>query len=235
MLAFLLACQPIGTTVDDAGNPIWNADITLDADVTVAAGETLTIEPGVTVTLAEGAALLVDGELNARGTADAPIVFTGDAAARWRSIVFGGDAVDAAFEGVDVFAGGSMVEHAVVEPLEAGREQRDALLGRELLDELLVELAALGGERDHPGRRPAAVDRLERGVDDVDAQEHSGPAAVGLVIDLAGAKRREVPVAEQAQVEPRAEDGGERALLRHPGERVRNEGEDVDLHPGRRA
>lgn len=122
MLAFLLACQPIGTAVDDAGNPIWNADITLDADFTVAAGETLTIEPGVTVTLAEGAALLVDGELVARGTAAAPVVFTGDAAARWRSIVFNDAAVDAAFDGVDVFTEGSIVEHAVVEHATRGME-----------------------------------------------------------------------------------------------------------------
>ena len=52
-------------------------------------------------------------------------------------------------------------------------------------------------------RRPAgvAVDGLERGADDVDAQHHPGAAAVRLVVDLAAGERRVVAVVEEAQVE----------------------------------
>ena len=39
--------------------------------------------------------------------------------------------------------GGEVLDDPLVEALEAGREQRQALLAGELLDELLVELAAL--------------------------------------------------------------------------------------------
>lgn len=122
MLVLLLACTPPDDAAADPAQITWNADITLDADFTVAAGATLTIEPGVTVTLAEGVALLVDGELLAKGTAEAPIVFTGDLGARWRSIVFNAGAVDAAFEAVDIYAEGSVVEHAVVEHATRGME-----------------------------------------------------------------------------------------------------------------
>jgi hypothetical protein len=74
---------------------------------------------------------------------------------------------------------------ALVEALEARREQRQPLLLRELLDHVLRQLAALRGQRDHtvPGR--AAVDRLERRGDDVDAQHHPAPPPYGFVVDLA--------------------------------------------------
>ena len=76
----------------------------------------------------------------------------------------------------------------------------------------------------------AAVDGVERGRDDVDAQHHPRPAAVRRVVDLAVRERRRVAVAEEAQVELRAEHGRQRALLGQPAEGVRNQGEDVDLH-----
>ena len=76
----------------------------------------------------------------------------------------------------------------------------------------------------------AAVDRVERRGDRVDAEHHPGSAAVGLVVHLAGPQRRPVAVVEQPEVELGPEHRRERALLGHPPERVRDEREDVDLH-----
>ena len=101
-----------------------------------------------------------------------------------------------------------MLDDALVEALEAGREQRQRRLGRELLDERLVELAALRREaRRRAGRGSAAVDGLERGRDDVHAQHHPRAAAVRLVVDLPGAQRRVVAVVEEPQLELVAEHG----------------------------
>jgi hypothetical protein len=73
-----------------------------------------------------------------------------------------------------------------------------------------------------------AVHRVERGRDDVDAQDHARAAAVRLVVDLAALERRGVAVVEEAELELGAEDGRERPLLGEPGERVRDEREDID-------
>lgn len=107
----------------------------LDHDRTLARGSTttflralsvkhgvrLTIEPGARVEFAKGAYLLVHGELVARGSDDAPIVFTNAGvgvcpgyADRWGGIGFADDALS-----------GSTIEHAVVEcsgdaPAESG-------------------------------------------------------------------------------------------------------------------
>ena len=81
-------------------------------------------------------------------------------------------------------------------------------------------------------RRRAAVDGVERGGDDVDAQHHPGTAAVGIVVDLSRAQRRRVAVVEEPELELVAENGRERPLLRHPGEGMRNEREHVQLHGG---
>ena len=78
----------------------------------------------------------------------------------------------------------------------------------------------------------SAVGGVERCCDDVDAQHHAGTAAVRLVVDLAGAERRRVAIVEEAQLELGAEHRGERALLGHPRERVRNLGEDVEAQGG---
>jgi len=128
-----------------------------------------------------------------------------------------------------------VLDDPLVEALEARRQEAETLLGGELLDELLGELAALRRERDDATRRLVAVDRLERRVDDVHAEHHPGAAAVGVVVHLPGPQRREVAVAEEPEVELGSEDGSQRALLGHPGEGVGNEREDVDLHRTARA
>ena len=99
----------------------------------------------------------------------------------------------------------------------------------QLFDDVLGQLATLRRERDDTMVRHAAVDRVERGRDDVDSQHHPGAAAVRLVVDLRGTERRAVAVGEQAQIELAPEHGCHRLLLRQPGESMRNEREDVEL------
>ena len=123
-------------------------------------------------------------------------------------------------------------EDPLVEALEPRGEEGQPLLAGELLDDRLVELAALRRERDHAVLGHAAVDGVERRRGDVHAQHHARPAAVRRVVHLAVRKRRRVAVAEEAQVDLGAEHGRERTLLGQPTEGVRNKGEDVDLHSG---
>ena len=104
-------------------------------------------------------------------------------------------------------------------PSKRDESSVSARLGRELLDERLVELPPLRRQRDHALRGRAAVDGVERGGDDVDAQHHPGAAAVRLVVDLPGAQRRRVAVVEEPQLELGAEHGGERPLLGQPARR----------------
>ena len=123
-------------------------------------------------------------------------------------------------------------EQNVGKPFEPRRQDGDGGLRRELLDELLVELSSLRGERNHPRRAVVAVRGPKRGVDDVDAEHHAGAAAVGIVVHLPRAERRRIAVVEEAQLELGAEHGRERLLLGEPAEGVRDLGEDVDAHGG---
>jgi len=105
-------------TADVTADTTWAAAAgpwTLDADVVVAQGARLTIEPGAVVELAEGVRLVIDGALVAHGTGDDPITFTGHGGARWGGIVFNDGAEDASFEAVDDYVGGSILEHCVLE------------------------------------------------------------------------------------------------------------------------
>ena len=73
-----------------------------------------------------------------------------------------------------------------------------------------------------------SVGDVQRRRDDVDPQDHARAAAVRLVVDLAVPERRRVAVVEQAELELGSEHGSERPLLGEPGERVRDEREDID-------
>ena len=115
-------------------------------------------------------------------------------------------------------------------PSKRDESSVSARLGGELLDHRLRQLPPLRRQRDHALLGRAAVDGVERGRDDVDPQHHARAAAVRLVVHLAGAQRRRVAVVEEAQLELGAEHRGERPLLGHPRERVRNLGEDVEAH-----
>lgn len=96
---------------------VWAAadsPVSLDEDFVVAAGERLRIMPGVRVELGPGVHLIVDGELEARGTESALIEFVGSAGTetdqRWASVVFNDGSIDAVFENVDEYRSGSIVE-----------------------------------------------------------------------------------------------------------------------------
>ena len=114
------AAEEVSGRID--ADTTWSASdspYTLPADVTVAEGVRLTIEPGVRVELDEGISLIVAGELVARGTEDDPILFTGqgegDDLARWGSVVFEDSSVDATYEAIDDYLSGSIVEGCVFE------------------------------------------------------------------------------------------------------------------------
>jgi hypothetical protein len=127
-----------------------------------------------------------------------------------------------------------MLDDALVEALEPRGEERQVLFSGKFLDQLLVELATLRRQGDHPVLGAISIRRIERGCDDVDPQHHARSAAVRLVVHLALPERRRVAVVDQAQVELRTEDGRERTLLGEPGERVREEREDIDAQSRRR-
>lgn len=60
------------------GNLVWTADreYRLTGNVTLAAGSSLTIQPGTRVMMGEVANLRINGTLNSLGTAEAPVVFS---------------------------------------------------------------------------------------------------------------------------------------------------------------
>ncbi|HHY57592.1 MAG TPA: hypothetical protein GYA08_19375 [Chloroflexi bacterium] len=91
------ACVPgphNGTITVDETWCLADSPHLLAGNVTVAAGATLTIEPGVTVQAA-GVGLIVQGHLQAAGSAAQPIIFTSQAdsgARQWSGIAFQGGA-----------------------------------------------------------------------------------------------------------------------------------------------
>jgi parallel beta-helix repeat protein len=89
------------------------------SSVLIDSGATLTIDPGVEVRFAPTTGLVVvDGTLSARGTSESPITFTADQPGdenRWNGIGFGGETVDAVFDGAGNYLSGSVIEQATVE------------------------------------------------------------------------------------------------------------------------
>jgi hypothetical protein len=63
-------------------------DVVLGRDVVVAKSATLFIEPGVTVKMAAGYGIVVEGRLDARGTPVQPVKFTGWDGKKWNGIRF---------------------------------------------------------------------------------------------------------------------------------------------------
>jgi len=101
------------------GNTIWSLDKSpyiVKSSISVVAGATLTIEPGVEVRIQESKAIQVDGALIARGTAEAKVVFTAyqkNPLVRWGYILFTDSSVDATFDKSN-YTGGSILEHCVL-------------------------------------------------------------------------------------------------------------------------
>jgi hypothetical protein len=84
-----------GTTIAHSG--AWHqqdAPLLLENGVSLAAGVTLTIDPGVTILMLDNGSMTIDGTLLARGTANAPIVVSSARAKPapddWESITFSG-------------------------------------------------------------------------------------------------------------------------------------------------
>ena len=123
-----------------------------------------------------------------------------------------------------------MLRDALVESFEAGGQQSEPLLVGELLHDVLCQLPALRRQRDHTLVGNAVVHRIQGSRDDVHAQHHACTTAVGLVVDLGSTKRRAVAVRKEPQIELGPEDGCDRTLLRQPGEGMRNQSEDIELH-----
>ncbi len=85
----------------------------------VPVGVTLTIEPGAVIELAADAGLQVQGQLIARGTEEAPILFVRSSGSseqdRWGSVTFEPTSMPASFEQIDQYAAGSILEWCVFE------------------------------------------------------------------------------------------------------------------------
>ena len=105
-LPYTATATAAGTTVGGGitTDTVWtrdNSPYTINFDVVVARGATLTIEPGVEVRVAQVRGLQVHGTIIARGSADARITFTGASATPgwWNGIVLDGDAPATALTG----------------------------------------------------------------------------------------------------------------------------------------
>lgn len=92
----------------------WTNDKTykITADLTVAAGVTLTIQPGTMVQVMGNYTLTVAGTLAADGTADHPILFDpGDAWATWNRILFDDSATDANMDASGTYQSGNLLRY----------------------------------------------------------------------------------------------------------------------------
>jgi predicted outer membrane repeat protein len=109
-----------GAILTDTTWTLAGAPYTALTPVTIGAGATLTIQPGVAVRFETGANLTVGapalgpGTLVARGTAGSPITFQPAALPEWTGIVFEDLATDAVLDASGAYTGGSILEHAVV-------------------------------------------------------------------------------------------------------------------------
>ena len=119
------ALAGISVTGSITSNTTWavaDSPITVTGHVTVDAGVTLTVEPGVTVEFDTGKVLDINGTLIAQGTSSDKVTFTSSAASPaagdWGYIRFKDGASPSAgttFDGADNYVAGSILKHCIVE------------------------------------------------------------------------------------------------------------------------
>src|SRR6266511_2294908 len=127
--------------------------------------------------------------------------------------------------------GREMLADPLVDTLIAPAQQGQIGLGGELRGQLLVEDPARRGEQhDAATGEVLSVGGAQRGVDDVDAQNHPRAAPVRSVVDLPGAQWSRVAVVEQPQLAAVPQRVLDVALGGEPLERLRKEGENVEPH-----
>lgn len=128
-----------------------------------------------------------------------------------------------------------VLHNSLVEAFVTTAKQSHGWLGRQLIDELLVEHAAARRERNHAplARQLDRIDGVkpaQRSLHHVDAQNHSSTAAEWRVIYLTAAKWRVLAQIERAQLAAVGNCIGYVALLSEPFEPLREKRYDVELH-----
>ncbi|RJP79696.1 MAG: hypothetical protein C4524_04790 [Candidatus Zixiibacteriota bacterium] len=113
------AAGPAGSLT---ANTVWDASgspYTVDQDLVIPPGVQLAIRPGVRVQMGAGASLIIQGDLLAAGTADAPVVFTSaqpsPAPGDWGNLRFVTADTTLSYDAAGRFLKGSRMEHCVVE------------------------------------------------------------------------------------------------------------------------
>ena len=128
-MAMTSAAETIGGTLHtDMTLSAARSPYTVDEDLIVTSGATLSVEPGVELRFAAGVELRLgspangSGTLVARGTSKSPVLFTANvvpgtppSAGDWSTVRFTPDAGDTFFDGDGEYASGSIVEYAVFE------------------------------------------------------------------------------------------------------------------------
>ncbi len=88
---------------------------TVTGNMLVMPGATLSIQPGVQLRFSPGTNLMVHGKLVARGADSKPIFFTRDRNENWGQLIFADQSEDATLDDKGEYAGGSIIEHCLVE------------------------------------------------------------------------------------------------------------------------
>lgn len=145
----------------------WTNDYTyiVDNDAGIAAGHTLTIEPGAVVRFAGYYYLAVNGTLIADGTHEHPIRFTSNRAnpqpGDWERIVFDDSSTDATFDGAGNYTGGSIVRHAIFEYGDSAFYVDDAgpFIAHNTIDKMASACCGIGGgSNDDASAQPVIAD-----------------------------------------------------------------------------
>ncbi len=114
------SCSVSGViSTDTTWSPATCDPYIVSGSLEVRSGVTLTVEAGTTVRFDKHMGLLVQGTLVARGTAENPITLTSNqgtpARGDWGGIHFTDSSVDATFDGSGAYAGGGVVQYAVID------------------------------------------------------------------------------------------------------------------------